>query len=44
VKQRIAVLVAAAFVLAGCTTAPANEPPPSHPKPNSNQNPDNDAR
>ncbi len=38
--KRVAALAAAALVLAGCTPSPANEPPPKHPKPNSNQNPD----
>ena len=43
-KRKVAALLAAPFVVAGCTQSPADSPPPPHAKPNSNQNPDYDPR
>jgi hypothetical protein len=37
-------LLCAALVTGGCTVSSANEPPPRHAKPSSNQNPDTESR
>jgi len=45
VKRRALALVLAALVAGGCASSvpPKNSQPPPHPKPGSNQNPDNDS-